>query len=269
MSEEGLSGLDRWISTSLLLLTKVFSSSREKSCCFAHILLDHVASSDTDNHVFPFSLLVHGFHHPGHCQLFVTTINMTPTALSLPYLFWLPQTGGLAVGCSLCSFALENLICFCFVFCHFTLDILHIYFSTPDPHPSIKQPVWDTLPILPSTSQIMILPALLFQVPAHQTLKHCTSTLPLQVHYHLLMNILLISPDVLPSPQQKTWLAQSLSIQITITLPSHCQHCVTYFYFLQSIANILACWLTVFHLSESLFLLPLSYNKSENLNIEV
>lgn len=54
MSEEGLSSLHGWISTHLSLLTKVFSSSREKSCCFTHILLDHAASSDTDSHVFPF-----------------------------------------------------------------------------------------------------------------------------------------------------------------------------------------------------------------------
>lgn len=173
MSEEGLSSLYGWISTHLSLFTKVFFSSREKSCCFAHIFLDHVASSDTDSHVFPFSLLVHSFHHPGHWQLFVTAINMTPTSLSLPYLFWLPQ---IVFGCGVLTLQLclgdFNLCLRCF--CHFMLITLHIHFSTLDSHPSSKHPVWDILPILLSTSQMVVLPTLLFQAPVHY---HWNSTL--------------------------------------------------------------------------------------------
>lgn len=153
MSEEGLSNLYGWISTSLSLLTKVFSSSTEKSCCFVHILLDHVASSDTDSHVFPFSLFVHSFPHPGHCQLLVTAINVTPTSLSLPYLFWLPQTV-LGYGMLTLQLCLGKFNLFMKVFFHFILITLHILFSTLDLHPSSKKPVWDILPIPLSTSQI-------------------------------------------------------------------------------------------------------------------
>lgn len=202
MSEEGLSN------------TKVFSSSRDKPYCFAHILLDHVASSDTASHVFPFSSLVHSFHHLGPCQIFVTAINMTPASFSLPHLFWLPQT---AFGCAVLTLQLclgeFNLflrgfvLLLCWLLCTSIFPVLiHIYpasslceISSPS---SSAHPKW-------------------WSCHTSVTGPHTPYPHPLQVHNYPL----LISPDVLPSPQQKQWLAPSLSIQITVTFPSNCQHC--------------------------------------------
>lgn len=50
-------------------------------------------------------------------------------------------------------------------FPHFMLMTLHIDFSSLDLCPSSKQPVWDILTILLSTSQMVILPTVLFPNP--------------------------------------------------------------------------------------------------------
>lgn len=222
MSEEGLSGLDidGYLSACLCLPRYFLLAGR-------NLVALPIFSLTT---LPVLTLTVMYFHSARLCIAFTTLV--TASSLSLPSI-WLPPPSPfltcsgcprlpLALPCSLCSYALENFIGFSSRFCHFTLITLHIHFSTPDSHPSCKQPVWDTLPILLSTSQMMILPTLLFQVPTHLSLKHYTSTLPLQVHNLLLINLLLTSQHVLPSPQQKTGLAQSLSIQITTTFPSHC-----------------------------------------------
>lgn len=235
MSEEGLSSLYRWISTHLYLLTKVFSSSREKSCFFVHILLDHVASSDTDSHVFPFSLFVHSFPHPGHCQLFVTAINMTPTSLSLPYLFWLPQT---VLGCGVLTLQL----------CLGEFNLFMRFFGTLFWLPCIL-----IFPLLTHIHPASGLCEMSSSSPSAHPKFNPANTLCPGPHAPVTQTLCFYTPIIgaqLPPvnfsrcssfPTAKVCLAQSFSIQITRTPSSHCQNCVTYFQFLQSITNILAC----------------------------
>lgn len=150
-------------------------------------------------------------------------------------------------------------------FPHFMLMTLHIDFSSLDLCPSSKQPVWDILTILLSTSQMVILPTVLFPNPL--ITKKVTKKLLFHIH---VMGAQFISCSeyrmhfgnfsrcffIPHSKNTNTPLAQSPSTQIIITLPCDCLH-LCYIFLIHSKYNWLPSLLanTFSSLSVSPFLL--------------
>lgn len=189
------------------------------------------------------TLRVMYFHSAFLCTAFLTLV--TASSLSLPSMWLLLPSSltcsgcprlSLAVVCSLCSYVLENLIgLWGFLSLHFdysAYSFFHSWLTSIQQAACVRYPPHPTQHIPNAIS-----PTFPFQVPMHQPLKHWASTLPLQVHNYLLF----IFSRCSSFPTAKTCLAQSLSIWITRIPPSHCQNSVTYFQFLQSITNTLAC----------------------------
>lgn len=119
------------------------TSSREESCCFAHISLTLLPV---------LTLTVMYFHSACLCIAF--TMLVTARSLPLPSVWLLlPSLPVLAtLDCLWLCHAHSAIMPWrihsvCEVFCaDFMLITLHIHFSTLDSHPSSIQPVWDILP---------------------------------------------------------------------------------------------------------------------------
>lgn len=149
----------------------MFSSSREESCCFAHILLDHAASSDADGHMFPLKLFAHSFHHADHCQ-FSVSLSLLYQYIFYLFVLSLPVLGttGSAFGSDFTIQQPWKILPPYEAFYHFMLMTLNIdFFHSCLPSPfkisspfSLIHPKWDSCPYFCS------------QIPLYQSPKHHT-----------------------------------------------------------------------------------------------